>query len=94
MRNEMNPELRKTVSLLKAAIRQRVEEGQLIADVLGHYYNASDLLDLEAEDSPMRQDTTWYVSTDGDLYEETESGKRFHHSALDPTLVYPIHTVA
>ena len=94
MRNEMDPELRKTGSLLKAAIRQRVGGGQPIADVLGHYYHASDWLDLKGEDSPMRQDTTWYVSTDGDLYEETESGRRFYHSCLDPDLVYPIHMVA
>ena len=95
MRNEMNPEIRKTGSMLKAAIRQRVGEGQPIADVLGHYYHASDWLDLEAEGSAMRQDTTWYVSTDGDLlYEETESGRRFYHCTLDPALVYPIHMVA
>ena len=94
MRNEMNPEIRKMGSLLKATIRQRVEEGQPIADVLGHYYHASDWLDLDAEGSPMRQDTIWYVSTDGDLYEETESGRKFYHSSLDPDLVYPIHIVA
>ena len=94
MRNEMNPEVRKTGSLLKATIRQRVEESQPIAEVLGHYYHASDWFDLDAEGFPMRQDTTWYVSTDGGLYMETESGRRFYHSDLDPALVYPIHMVA
>ena len=94
MRNEMNPEFCKTGSLLKAAIRQRVGEGQLIAEVLGHYYHTSDWLDLDAEGFPMRQDTTWYVSTDGGLYMETESGRKFYHSDLDPALVYPIRMVA
>jgi len=90
----MFPEDRKTGSLLKAAVRQRVEEGEPTGHILGHYCDASDWLDLDAEESPMQQDTTWYLSTGGDLYLETEAGRRYYHSSLDPALIQRINEAA
>jgi len=91
MEHTMNTEVQEMGYMLKQSIQDEVFSGQVFEDgyanrILGYHHDASQWVDLDHEDSPMKTDTSWYLSTDGDLELETEIG-RLYLTTLDDEVI-------
>ena len=87
----INTEVAEMGRLVVEAIQNEVRSGQVFEDgysqrILGYHHDASQWVDLGHEDSPMATDTSWYVSTDGDLELETETGRIYLTALGDETV--------